>query len=506
MSGGLLDGFLGHAAEAPDRPALVAGGRSLTYGEMAATAARWAGRLHDAVGAPGRIGVFGDRTPDSYVGIVAALHAGAAFVPLNPRYPRQRTASMIEQAGLDAILAPGEAAAGLRSIAGDVPVLDAHTLDGGAPVPAAAPGPDDLAYLLFTSGSTGRPKGVPIAHRNLRAFLDVTQRRYGLGPDDRLSQTFEQTFDLSVFDLFMAWSAGASVHVLDDADLLTPLRFVREHALTVWFSVPSVAALVLRRGRLDPGTLPSLRWSLFCGEGLPRAVAEAWQAAAPRSVVENLYGPTELTIACAAYRWRPESSPHECVRDLVPIGEVFDGLRAVVVDERLRDVAAGTPGELCVAGPQAFGGYWRAPELSEERFLTRTGPSGAAERFYRTGDLVARRGDRLVFLGRTDQQVKVRGCRIELGEIESVLREAGCVDAVALPWPDASRPDGIVAAVSGHGDVAAVTRLARERLPAFMVPRAIHVIADMPLNANGKVDRAAVRAAVEGRAEPARAA
>jgi amino acid adenylation domain-containing protein len=346
--------------------------------------------------------------------------------------------------------------------------------------------PDDLAYLLFTSGSTGAPKGVPVTHGNVRAFLDVNQERYRLTPEDRLSQTFDQTFDLSVFDLFMAWEHGARVCAMESIEVLAPFKYLERNGITVWFSVPSVAAMLRNRGVLRPGTMPSLRWSLFCGEALPRATAELWQAAAPHSTVENLYGPTELTIACTVHRWDPRTSPAACVHDNVPIGTPYPGLHALVVDDESRPVPEGHTGELCVAGPQTTPGYWRAPGLTAERYFAHRGRT-----YYRTGDLVRLSGGEYVCLGRNDQQVKVGGHRVELGEIEAVLRRAGAVEAVALLWPNA---DTVTAVVSGAADTAALADACGAALPAYMTPRALHRVEEMPVNGNGKVDRAALRA------------
>jgi len=504
-------GLLHHASVHPDHVALTIGRRHHTYAETADTARRWAAALVETApaGRPRRVAVFAQRNEVAYLGVAAALFAGAAFVPLNRKFPAARTAAMLARAEVDAVLADAASAEQLHEVLralpyrpivllpdlkrDEVPGLDARRVLDAADLAAFAPlgelpepAPGDLAYLLFTSGSTGEPKGVPVTHANVRAFLDVNQDRYRLTTEDRLTQTFDQTFDLSVFDLFMAWENGARVCAMDPIELLAPFKYLERNGITVWFSVPSVAAVLRRRGVLKPGTMPTLRWSLFCGEALPRATAEAWQAAAPRSVVENLYGPTELTIACTVHRWDPATSPAACVHDNVPIGRPYPGLHALVVDDELADAPDGEAGELCVAGPQTTPGYWRAPELTAERWFERDG-----RRYYRTGDLVRHLGGEYVCLGRNDQQVKVGGHRVELGEIEAVLRRAGAVEAVALLWPDAQT---VTAVVSGAGadDPTDLMAACTEGLPAYMVPRAVRVIEEMPVNANGKVDRAAL--------------
>ena len=326
--------------------------------------------------------------------------------------------------------------------------------------------------------------------------------RYGIQPADRFSQTFDQTFDLSVFDLFVAWEAGACVYAMSPVDLLAPSKFINMNELTVWFSVPSIPAQMRKRNLLGPGTLPTLRWSLFCGEPLPRASAEAWQAAAPNSVVENLYGPTELTIACTVHRWHPRTSPELCVNDMVPIGIPYPGLTAVLVDENQRLVSAGDAGELCVCGAQTSPGYWKDPGKTAERFVKIPSAGRPDEIFYRTGDLARQLPNgEYVCLGRTDHQIKVLGFRVELGEIEGVLQKGkGVVQAVAMGWPvSEGTAKGIVAFVNGAGiDPEELRNACKSSLPDYMVPNKIILMKDMPLNANGKIDRVALQALLEG--------
>jgi amino acid adenylation domain-containing protein len=513
----LRAGFLKQVALRPDAPALVVNDRALSYGELDQTARLWAGAIVGRLGGPAaRVGVFGSRSEVSYTAALASLYSGAAFVPLNPRFPPDRTRAMINRADLDAIfvdrLASTQVAAIVDGLEKTPPIwlpesesagelASAPSLDGELPLLPS----DRMAYLLFTSGTSGIPKGVPILHSNVRTFINWAMDRYQFGSGDRFSQTFDQTFDLSVFDLFVAWEAGACVYAISPIDLLAPTRFINKNKLTVWFSVPSVPAQIRKRNLLRSGTLPTLRWSLFCGEPLSRASAEEWQAAAPNSLVENLYGPTELTIACTVHRWDPRTSPGLCVNDMVPIGTPHPGLTAVLVDEDLRPVSDGEPGELCICGAQTSPGYWKDPVRSAERFVKIHAVGLPDEIFYRTGDQARRLPNgEYVCLARTDYQIKVLGFRVELGEIEGVLQTGmGVVQAVALGWPvSEGSAKGIVAFVSGAGiDMTELQNACKASLAGYMVPSKIILVDDMPLNANGKIDRLVLKTRLESGAE-----
>jgi amino acid adenylation domain-containing protein len=516
----LHTGFLMSAARYPDHMALSIGQREWTYAEIDELARRWAAQLIAVTGGqPARIGVLGHKSLTSYVGILASLFAGATYVPLNPNYPVLRTRVMAQQADLNAIIVDERSLSQLPAILdgqSSTPVIlsprsgidavpsVASTVYGKREIESMRPlseipevAGNSIAYFLFTSGSTGKPNGVPITHTNVYHFLKTNLVRYQLNHEDRLTQIFDHTFDLSIFDIFMAWSSGAAVSSPEPLELLNPSRYVADRKISVWFSVPSLAALLLNKRFLKPGSLPGLRWSLFCGEALPRNVAEEWQAAAPNSNVENLYGPTELTIACAAYRWNPARSLNECVNDIVPIGQIYSGLHHVIVDDELRLVSSGDVGELCVAGSQTFSGYWRDPARTSARFFNRTDEGGRARYYYRTGDLVkCLDGGQLAFMGRVDHQIKVRGYRIDPGDIEAVLTgQPGVDQAVALGWPvESETSQGIVAFVVGSlEDPTSLYDRLRQEVPAYMMPNKIHVIPGMPLNSNGKVDRKALR-------------
>jgi amino acid adenylation domain-containing protein len=499
-AGSLLDGFVASVAAYGGRPALAVNGREWTYDEVDRMARSWAAAaLAKLEPDRRRVAVLGYRSEVSYVAPLAALFAGAGFVPLNPTYPVARTRAMIERADPSLIFVAPEArsaaAEALEGLANPPAVIEPAALQARTPLTEPVPsGPDDLAYLLFTSGSTGAPKGVPISHRNVVHFLRHVCGRYELGPSDRLGQTFDQTFDLSIFDLFGAWWSGACVCSLKPIELQAPAAAIERLGLTVWFSVPSLPGLLRRRNLLRPGSLPGLRWSLFCGEPLSVSTAEAWQAAAPRSTLENLYGPTELTIACAQYRWDPERSPAEAVGGVVPIGDVYPGLDHAIIDEVGSPGAA--EGELAVGGPQTFSGYWRDEDATEERMLDPSGNGRSGARLYRTGDRVRRLANGgLAFLGRSDHQVKVMGHRVELGEVEAALRgQRGVEEAVVVPWPaDGATVAGLVGFVTGDAAGAEdLRRRLRTALPLHAVPQHVRVVEDLPLTANGKTDRAAL--------------
>jgi amino acid adenylation domain-containing protein len=358
---------------------------------------------------------------------------------------------------------------------------------------------DSIAYLLFTSGSTGQPKGVMVSHANVLHYVDYVTKRYGFTSNDRLSQTFDLTFDLSAHDIFVGWQNGACVCCPTQKQLIKPGAFVNDSRLTVWFSVPSTAVFMRRFGILKPGMYPGLRLSLFCGEALPVEIVRHWALAAPNSVIENIYGPTELTIACTAYRWDNTKSPDECEQGIVPIGQPFDGMRALIVDEQLREVEPGRDGELLMTGPQLSLGYWQDGEKTRRVFVPVAGKNGT---YYRTGDRVRQPapGKPLVYLGRLDNQIKVLGHRVELGEVEAAVRQvSGLQGVVALGWPTReSRADGIeVFLETDSFDTKELKSQLKGKLPVYMLPRNILVLRRFPLNTNGKYDRKALELILE---------
>ena len=333
------------------------------------------------------------------------------------------------------------------------------------------------------------------------AYLDVATKHFGVRPGDRASHFFELTFDLSVHDIFVTLLGGGTLVVVPAEQRMFPAHFIREKEISHWFSVPSAAESLHRVGALRPGIFPRLRQTLFCGEPLRWPVTETWQAAAPNSRVVNLYGPTEATIAISSYVVPRRRSRSDEVYGIVPIGNVFEGQHGRIFGS---PDAGGQPdrGELWLSGSQVISGYLGARD-GLDAFAS--SPDGRV--WYRTGDAVERDGAGLLhFVGRIDHQLKISGYRVEPAEIEDAIHRAfpACRSIVVLC--DRGKRRGLAAAiVCEEGDLPAATAVREacaRSLPPYMVPAHVVALGSWPVNANGKIDRAAVRRQLEEHAAP----
>lgn len=479
------------------RPALCVEGETWTYERLFAAAASLAARL------PGDkpvVAVYAARHASAYIGILATVLAGGTYVPLNCRFPDRRNREVLRRSGASCVVCDTRFAETVQGIATDTEattiVMDpAATTD--APQAGWTPGraaPKDATYVLFTSGSTGVPKGVAISQTNLAAYLDQAIALLAPVPEDRFSQTFDLTFDLSVHDMFVAWSSGAALCVPSAQDLSEPASFLVREGITQWFSVPTLAGALQQSGALKPGAFPTLRCVLFCGEALPTDLAQAWQSANPQARIENWYGPTEATIACLRHDLRDGTGT-----GVTPIGRPFDGVTALVLDDTGQDVPDGDIGTLHLGGAQVAAGYLNDPDKTARSFVSLPGHAGP---FYDTGDLVSRSDGVLHFHGRRDFQAKIRGYRVELGEIETALREQfPQSNVVALTWPPAdTNATHVVAAVSADEAEPELDHAAlRQQLPDYMIPSSVFGLTVLPTNASGKTDRPAIATAIQER-------
>jgi amino acid adenylation domain-containing protein len=511
-----------HGQTQPMRTALVVGEEEYTYERFAdaagrvatwlrARAPRHAGSILSGSAAPAgpRVGILAARSIETYAGIVGAAWAGGAYVPLNPKQPAARLSFVIERARLDALIVD---ARGMQRLAELGPLTPRNVLrpddwpaleDLPPPLPPTAVAPDHPAYIIFTSGTTGVPKGVVVHAANIAHTLACAQAMYHIGPADRLSQFFETTFDVSVNEMFLCWNGGAALHVVPESKQMAPGGFIRQRAITVWHAVPSLIVMMQRFKQLEDNSLPSLRVSLFGGEGVPVKSLRAWRRAAPNSVIDNQYGPTEAAVGCVCHRFTepPIETPG---RGTLAIGRPFPGMHAAIVSEFDCEqfLPPGQTGELALSGPQVAAGYLGDEVQTARRFRMLDHPQLGKTRWYLTGDSAYSDAQGLLHcLGRIDHQVKVLGHRVELEEIEAHLRAVCKTEEVAaVPWPMVDgNPAGIVAFISGAAaDPAVDVREAmKNRVPMYMVPTRVHALAALPLSTNGKVDRQGLRSMLD---------
>ncbi|CAM2828153.1 non-ribosomal peptide synthetase [Prescottella defluvii] len=493
----LVDLFDAQVALVPDAPALVADTERLTYGELDARINRLARRLIAlGVGPESRVALAMRRSVELIIGMYAVSKAGGAYVPIDPDHPADRIAYILETADPVCVLTTVR-----DGFAGDpqTPVVHLDTFDGtefdAGPVAdherTSPLRPANTAYVIFTSGSTGRPKGVAVSHAAIVNQLEWKRTEYGLDASDSALLKTAATFDLSVWEFWSALTSGGRLVVATadghrDPGYLNAL--VHSEGVTTLHAVPSMLqALLVESGDRLP---ESLRRVLAIGEVLPADTAARFASAGTADLF-NLYGPTEAAVSVTAQRVRDTDG------SAVPIGGPEWNTRLLVLDDRLRPVPVGVPGELYLAGAQLARGYFGRPALTADRFVA--DPYGSAgERMYRTGDVVAWRPDgTLAYVGRADFQVKVRGFRIELGEIEAALRaRPDIAEAAVQVWSDARAGDRLVGYVVPSGtdalDLDELGSGLAAALPSYMVPSTFVELEALPQNINGKIDRKAL--------------
>ncbi|HCF1095046.1 TPA: non-ribosomal peptide synthase/polyketide synthase [Pseudomonas aeruginosa] len=476
----------------PTAPALAFGEERLDYAELNRRANRLAHALIErGVGADRLVGVAMERSIEMVVALMAILKAGGAYVPVDPEYPEERQAYMLEDSGVELLLSQSHLklplAQGVQRI--DLDQADAWLENHAENNPGIELNGENLAYVIYTSGSTGKPKGAGNRHSALSNRLCWMQQAYGLGVGDTVLQKTPFSFDVSVWEFFWPLMSGARLVVAAPGDHRDPAKLVelinREGVDTLHF-VPSMLQAFLQDE--DVASCTSLKRIVCSGEALPADAQQQVFAKLPQAGLYNLYGPTEAAIDVTHWTCVEEG------KDAVPIGRPIANLACYILDGNLEPVPVGVLGELYLAGRGLARGYHQRPGLTAERFVAN--PFVAGERMYRTGDLARYRADGVIeYAGRIDHQVKLRGLRIELGEIEARLLEHPWVREAAVLAVDGRQLVGYVVLESESGDwrEALAAHLATS-LPEYMVPAQWLALERMPLSPNGKLDRKALPA------------
>ncbi len=483
--------FEEQSARTPDALALVFGEERLTYEELNVRANRLAHWLRElGVGPDVLVGVVLARSVEMVVGLLGILKAGGAYVPADPSYPRERLAFMLEDAQSRVLLSQSSLVENLPERAAVIVRIDSDRAEIGtrsAENPPRLARPENLAYVIYTSGSTGRPKGVAIEHHSTVTLLDWAREVYTPHHLTGVLASTSVCFDLSVFELFVTLACGGTVILAENALQLPSLSAAGE--VTLVNTVPSAMAELVRA----QGVPASVTTVNLAGEALPNALVQQIYGQTNARQVWNLYGPSEDTTY-STYALIAEGASAT-----PPIGRPVADTQVYLLDSHLRPVPVGVAGELFIGGCGLARGYLRRPELTAERFIPDSFSSRPGARLYRTGDLARHLPDgQIEYLGRIDQQVKVRGFRIEPGEVEAVLGgHAGVRDAVVIVQRDKSVPPRLVAYLVAREGQATLTATGlrsflREKLPEYMIPSVFVVLEELPLTPNGKVDRRAL--------------
>lgn len=511
--GALHEHFVEAVRQWPERTAVVEPGQgAISYRELGTLTDRVRDRLRALGVVPGdRVGIYVRKSIDAVAAIYGILKAGAAYVPVDPGAPASRSAYILQNCTVKAVVLEARFEARLRGeleARGATPAFvsigDAGAGEGirqwldaaeqSRPAPPAetvVPGPDALAYILYTSGSTGKPKGVMLSHANGASFVDWCSEVFTPSEADRFSSHAPFHFDLSILDIHVALKHGATLVLIGEEIGKDPERLaalIAEEKISIWYSAPSILALLAQYGKLQARDYSALHTVLFAGEVFPIRHLRTLCAQLPQRRYFNLYGPTETNV-CTFYEV-PTPIPDDRVMP-VPIGRTCSHLQCKVVDPEGREVRRGDEGELCVAGRGVMQGYWELPDQTARAFLA---DDATGQRWYKTGDIVTEAPDgNYTYLGRRDRMVKRRGYRVELGEIEVALyRHPAIKEAAVVAVSDEEAGVRISAFLScrepKHPSLIEMKRFCAEHLPLYMIPDRFSWHDALPKTSTDKTD------------------
>lgn len=511
----LTDSIEQSAKRFPDKDAFVCLNRSVTYRELHTQTSQLASLLiSGGIRKGDRVGVYLNRSLETAIAIYGIMKAGAAYVPLDPSAPTARTRFLINDCDITHVITnPSQRRAlkivieeetSLKGIIGlsqdwSVETISWDTVFEQKIVNLERGLMDlDLAYIIYTSGSTGVPKGIMHTHRGGMAYARLTADLYNITEEDRLGNHCALHFDMSTLGYFTGPLVSATTVIATDAHTKMPAsqaELIEKERISIWYSVPLALIQMIESSDLKNKSLPHLRWVLFAGETFSpkylRTLMEWW----PHCAFSNIYGPAEVN-QCTYYNL---STPPK-TDDPIPIGLVWKNTAGLIVNDRDEEVAGGEMGELLIRSATMMHGYWKQPELTARSLFKRTAASGVEEVYYRTGDLVKMHEDgNLLFFGRKDRQIKIRGYRVELEEVADMILTFGtAVEAAVVAVPKEDNTLMIVAHVVAiknqkEIDIEAIKAFLRKQLPKYAVPEVINIMSSLPRTGAGKTDHRKLR-------------
>lgn len=494
----MISGFITNYINNPAKTAIIINGKTYTYKELYQIASQIASLVNNN---EKLIGVYTDYSVHTYASIIAVLLKGSGFVPINKKFPKYKLLNIIDTAGIKTILCDSNSLDEIKNLTSNVNCIPNNLLktcdkiDHEIKPMEVKNAAQDIAYLLFTSGSTGVPKGISITHKNFHSFMNAMTKsgNYDINSSDIFLQIFELSFDVSIACTFIAWEIGASIAPVSTEGIVftEALEIIKNFNVTVASMAPSALAYMKQLRLLEEFSFPQLRYTFFTGEALPYNLALAWKEVAPNSIIDNAYGPTEVTVWSSMYRLDDKKTPDEIINGLVPIGKVLNGLTYKICDENLNNVEQGKLGELLLYGDQVAEGYWKDSVKTSSTFV-KLNPEKFPQKWYRTGDIVVENDlGNLIYINRADNQVQINGFRVELGEIEFRIKEFTKKDsAVVLAFQNKNNTVTLISFIEEIGDtIAALKAHLRDTLPSYMIPKNFYMIKSMPLNNSGKIDR-----------------
>ncbi len=524
----LCQGFLASVARAPEDIALEIKDNQWSYHELALESQSLAQHLLGHLQGEVYLGIFSGRSIHAYLGILATLFNGKAYLPIDLKASDERLIEVLGSSACRVFVVDEEGLEKLAQIearlepstfvcsascATQMNVADKHEvlvfdrencelLDSEFGQDLDESDQDGIAYVLFTSGSTGKPKGVPISHKNICAYLSDMSDEYPVDPTDRCTQAFEFTFDPSVHDMFMTWLSGACLCVMSEAERLGAQYFIKKKRITIWNTLPSIVKMCLQTRSFNEKYLSTLRYTFFNGEPLGQAVVSSLQERAPDCLLVNMYGLTETTVNLFHYAWQGAESDGACRNGIVAIGKAFGSVEVFLSPDEVQSSGL----ELCLGGDQVFAGYLEFSDVERAKnrslFFDHESSNGDQKVFMKTGDLVEYDESLNIYriVGRNDEQIKLRGHRIDLNALRFELERASdCLDALVLK-SEGGVGEGepqLIGFLKGESfDLKNINDQLQKTLPQHAQLSRVIVLNEYPYLVSGKVNKKALLAMV----------